>query len=368
MRIAIDARTLASPKTGDRTYCLNLTRALARVDRRNEYLLYTACETPLADVGAANFRQRLLAARPEWSWTPVALPRAARADRCDLVHVQYIVPPYCPAPLITTVHDISFRRHPRWFPVKHALLLNLLVPLAMARAERVITCSEYTRREMIELYGTEPEKIVVTPYAADPIYRPVAAEVARQAVRERFNLRHPYILSVGVLQPRKNLPRLVEAYTRIAREVPQHLVLVGKEGWAFEALRKRVARSGVTSRIHFTGYVADADLPPLYAAADLFVYPSLYEGFGLPPLEAMACGTPVVTSNTTSLPEVVGDAALTVDPRDAGALAAAIAEVLTSPERRAELIQRGLARAQQFSWERTAEETVAVYEEVRGER
>lgn len=365
MRIAIDARTLASPKTGDRTYCLNLTRALARVDNANEYLLYTGCETPLADLARPNFRQRVLAARPEWSWTPMALPRALRSDRCDLVHVQYIVPPICPVPLITTVHDISFRRHPRWFPLKHALLLNLLIPLAIAQADRVITCSEHTRQEILTLYGTEPDKVVVTPYAVDTIYRPMPADAARAAVRERFNLRHPYILAVGVLQPRKNLPRLVDAFARIAREIPQHLVLVGKEGWAFEGLRQRVARSGITSRIHFTGYVADADLPPLYAAADLFVYPSLYEGFGFPPLEAMASGTPVVASNTSSLPEVVGDAALTIDPRDTAGLAAAIAEVLTSPERRAELIERGLARAAQFSWDRTARETIDLYEEFR---
>jgi glycosyltransferase involved in cell wall biosynthesis len=364
MRIAIDARTLASPKTGDRTYCLNLTRALAQVDAENEYRLYTACETPLADLGRPNFAQRVLTATPGWSWTPAALPRALRRDRCDLVHVQYIVPPVCPVPIITTVHDISFRRHPRWFPAKHALLLNLLIPLAIAQAERVITCSEHTRREILALYGTDERKVIVTPYAADPIYQPMPVEVARQAVRERFNVRHPYILAVGVLQPRKNLPRLVEAYARIAREVPQHLVLVGKEGWAFEGLRRRVAGSGVASRIHFTGYVPDADLPALYAAADLFVYPSLYEGFGFPPLEAMACGTPVVTSNNTSLPEVVGDAALTVDPRNTAQLAATMAEVLTSAERRGELIERGLARAAQFSWDRTARETIRVYEEV----
>jgi glycosyltransferase involved in cell wall biosynthesis len=361
MRIGIDARTLAAPKTGDRTYCMNLTRALAHVDLDNEYRLYTGHHTPLADLDSPRFRQRVLPAVPAWSWTPFALPAALRRDGCDLVHVQYLVPPHCPVPLITTIHDISFRRHPRWFPLKHALLLNLLVPLAIQQAGRVLTCSEYTRREMIALYGTEEQKIVVTPYAADPIYRPLPDDEARQAVRERFNLRHPYILSVGVLQPRKNLPRLVEAYARIAREVPQHLVLVGKEGWAFEALQRRVAGSGVASRIHFTGYVADADLPPLYAAADLFVYPSLYEGFGLPPLESMACGTPVVTSNSTSLPEVVGDAAVTVDPRDVTALATAIAEVLTSPGRRDQLIEAGLVRARQFSWERTAAETVAVY-------
>jgi glycosyltransferase involved in cell wall biosynthesis len=365
MRIGIDARTLAAPKTGDRTYCLNLTRALARVDRDNEYLLYLQHDTPLADLASPRFHKRLLPAPVGWSWTPFLLPTALRRDGCDLVHVQYIVPPSCPVPLLTTVHDVSFRRHPRWFPLKHALLLNLLVPIAMNQAERVITCSEYTKREMIALFGTPPEKIVVTPYAADPIYHPMPREEARQAVRERFGLRQPYILSVGVLQPRKNLPRLVEAYARIAREVPQHLVLVGKEGWAFEGLRRRVAESGVTSRIHFTGYVADADLPPLYAAADLFAYPSLYEGFGLPPLEAMACGTPVVSSNATSLPEVVGDAARTVDPRDTQALATAMAEILSSGELREQLIERGQGRASAFSWDRTARETLRVYEDVR---
>jgi glycosyltransferase involved in cell wall biosynthesis len=365
-RVGIDARTLAAPKTGDRTYCLNLTRGLARVDTRNDYLLYTEHETPLADLDAGNFHQRVLPARPAWSWTPVTLPAGLRRDGCDLVHVQYIVPPRCPVPLITTVHDISFRRHPRWFPVKHAALLNLLIPLAILLARRVITGSEHTKREMVELYGTDPEKIAVTPYAADPIYRPMPREQAREAVRERFNLRQPYILSVGVLQPRKNLPRLVQAYARIAREVPQQLVLVGKEGWAFETLRRRVAGSGVSSRIRFTGYVADADLPPLYAAADLFVYPSLYEGFGLPPLEAMACGTPVVTSDTTSIPEVVGDAAVRVDPLNVDGLAGAMVEVLTSPEQRGGLIERGLQRAAQFTWEATARATLGVYEEVLG--
>src|SRR5207244_5469719 len=152
-------------------------------------------DTPLADLCTPRFQKRLLPTRVGWTCTPLLLPAALRRDRCDLVHVQYIVPPSCPVPILTTIHDVSFRRHPRWFPLKHALLLNLLVPAAMNQAERILTCSEYTKREMIALYGTPPEKIAVTPYAADPIYRPMPAEEARQAVKERFGLRQRYILS-----------------------------------------------------------------------------------------------------------------------------------------------------------------------------
>jgi glycosyltransferase involved in cell wall biosynthesis len=207
--------------------------------------------------------------------------------------------------------------------------------------------------------------VTVTPYAADPIYRPMDREAARRAVAERFGLRGPFVLAVGVLQPRKNLPRLIRAFGRVAREAPHALALVGKPGWAHEELKRAVAASGLGSRVKFTGYVPDADLPVLYNAAELFVYPSLYEGFGLPPLEAMACGTPVVTANVTSLPEVVGDAALAVDPTDELALADAIGRALTDEALRERLRTAGLAHAALFSWERTAALTLQVYHRVR---
>jgi glycosyltransferase involved in cell wall biosynthesis len=362
LRVAIDSRTLGAPKTGDRTYCLNLLRGLAALRPEGEFLLYTERETGLPDSLPSNFEPVVLTAPLPGLWTPWSLPWDLRRRAACLLHVQYIIPPIAPCPVITTIHDISFRRHPEWFPLKHRILLNLLIPMAARNAAHVITGSEFTRSDLIGAFDLPPEKVTVTPYAADPIYRPIEPDAARRAVKQRFGLRGPFVLAVGVLQPRKNLPRLVRAFARVARDTPHTLALVGKPGWAHEELNRAAAASGLGSRIHFTGYVPDADLPFLYNATDLFVYPSLYEGFGIPPLEAMACGTPVVTSNVTSLPEVVGDAALTVDPTDESALADAIRRALADEPLRSRLRAAGLARAAAFSWERTAALTLEVYQ------
>jgi glycosyltransferase involved in cell wall biosynthesis len=364
MRIALDCRTVTSPKTGDRTYALNLSRALAAVDRENEYRFYTWERTTLTESPSPRCRGVYLPANPRWAWTPIVFPNDLRNRSVDLAHVQYLVPPVTPCPVITTIHDVAFRRFPKLFPLKHRLLLNALIPAAIHHAAMVITGSEATKRDLIELFDAPEEKIAVTPYAADASFRPRDRDLARAAVKERFGIEGPYVLSVGVIQPRKNLPRLVRAFSRIARKVPHRLVLVGKEGWASEELRRAVNACGPGREPLFTGYVADADLPDLYAGADLFVYPSLYEGFGLPVLEAMACGTAVVTSTTSSLPEVAGDAASLVEPTDVKALGETMLRLLQDPSAREELAAKGLARAKTYSWERTARETIQVYERV----
>jgi glycosyltransferase involved in cell wall biosynthesis len=366
MRVALDCRTVTAAKTGDRTYALGLSRGLSQVDRENEYLLYTWEPTTLTEFGAANFRTVYLPAALGWTWTPLLFPRDLARRQADLAHVQYIVPPVTHCPVVTTIHDVAFRRYPKLFPIKHRLLLNWLIPLAARHAAAVVTGSEATRRDLMEFYDLPEEKIHVTPYAAEEIYQPQDRQAARAAVRRRLGVPAPYVLSVGVLQPRKNLPRLVRAYNRIAEQIPHRLVLTGKAGWAGEELQEAARESPTGREPLFTGYVADADLPALYAGADLFVYPSLYEGFGLPPLEAMACGTPVLTSNASSLPEVVGDAGVTVDPYDEAAMAAAMAELLSDRSRLRALSEAGVARAAQFSWARTARETAAVYEQVLG--
>jgi glycosyltransferase involved in cell wall biosynthesis len=365
MLIALDCRTVTAPKTGDRTYVLNLSRALAKVDPENEYLLYTWDATTLTQHPNPRFHAIVLPAAPRWTWTPLAFPRDLARRKADAAHVQYLVPPVAPCPVVTTIHDVAFRRFPELFPLKHRLLLNALVPLAARQAAAIITGSEATKRDLTELMGVDPERITVTPYAADASYRPMDREEARRAVQARFGIRGPYVLSVGVIQPRKNLARLVRAFNRIADRVPHRLVLVGKEGWANEELRAAVARSPEGRAPVFTGYVADADLPVLYAGADLFTYPSIYEGFGLPPLEAMACGTPVLTAGTSSLPEVVGEAGVTVDPLDEAAIARAMVALLDDEGRRSELAAAGVRRAAEFTWERTARETVTVYHRVR---
>lgn len=363
MRIALDCRTLTAPKTGDRTYALNLSRALAALDSPDELFFYTWESTGLIEPGA-HVHPVLLPAWPRWTWTPVAFPRDLHRREVDVAHVQYLTPPVAPCPIVTTIHDVAFRRFPGLFPLKHRVLLNALIPLAIRQAAAVLTGSEATRLDLIELFDVPPDKITVTPYAADPVYQPMDTCAAQRAVRERLGAPVPYLLSVGVLQPRKNLPRLVRAYNAIAARIPHRLVLVGREGWAPDELREAVAQAPAGKEVLFTGYVADADLPVLYAGADLFVYPSLYEGFGLPPLEAMACGTAVVTSNVSSLPEVVGDAAVMVDPRSESALAETMLELLTDKVGCADLAQRGLERARLFTWDRTARLTREVYERV----
>jgi len=364
VRIALDCRTVTAPKTGDRTYALNLSRALAAVGLDDEFLLYTWESTSLTQLPQPNVQPVVLPASPGWTWTPFVFPRDLQRRGAHVAHVQYIIPPVAPCPIVTTIHDVAFRRYPHLFPPKHRLLLNWLIPLAAANSAAVITGSEATKRDLLEFYDLPEEKVTVTPYAADSLYQPMDPVEARRAVQSRHGVPLPYLLSVGVLQPRKNLPRLVRAYNRIAKSIPHRLVLVGKEGWAGDELRQAVAQAPVGREPIFTGYVADADLPALYAGADLFVYPSLYEGFGLPPLEAMACGAPVLTSNVSSLPEVVGNAAVTIDPHDEAAIADGIQALLADPARREALSAAGVEHSRLFSWERTARETLAVYRRV----
>ena len=364
MRIGLDCRTITAPKTGDRTYALNLAAALARLDTGNEYCFYTWEPATAEDLGHSGIMPTLLPASPRWTWTPFAFPRDLKRRKADLAHVQYIMPPVAPCPVITTIHDISFRRYPALFPLKHRILLNTLVPLSARRAAAVITGSEATKRDLVEFYGLSPDRVFVTPYGVDSAYRPIGRAEALHGLAGRYSLPEPYLLCVGVLHPRKNLARLVRAYNRIALDIPHRLVIVGKEGWASKDLQQAAAACPPDRAPVFTGYVPDADLPLLYSAADAFLYPSLYEGFGLPPLEAMACGTPVIASSASCIPEVVGDAGILVDPTSEEAIATAIRKVALDPGLRRELAAAGLRQAAQFTWERTAQATLRVYEAV----
>ncbi len=370
MRIGIDARTTLLPKTGDRTYTLNLVRALARIDAENEYfLLLDRAPPPGLLPDAPNFHHVVIPTFWGRWWTMVQVPLFARRAGLDVLHVQYIAPLVCSARVVTAIHDASFAVMPETFPLKDRLLLNLFIPLAASSASKVITLSESSKRDLIERFGVSPEKIAITPCGVDETMQRVEDPQVIAEVLQRYGITPPFILSVGLLQPRKNLPRVVDAYALLRErrpDLPHHLVIAGKVGWGVELLRERVRKIQCRLRksaVHFAGYVADEDLPALYSAADVFVYPSLYEGFGIPPLEAMACGTPVVTSNVSSLPEVVGDAALMVNPLDVEAITAAMEQILTDTTLRQTLTARGGKRAREFTWERMARQTVAVYRE-----
>ena len=370
MRIAIDAHMVGEQETGNETYTLNLVRALMAhpAVRRGEceLLLYTTHPDRLYERLGPDLRASVRRIRPESAPFRIALgmPAAALRDHLDLLHVTYVAPPVGRCPHVVTVHDISFDKHPTFFSPRVRLMLSTLVPLSMRRARRVITVSEHARQEIITRYGLPPERVAVTYEAAAPDYRPITDRTVLTDVQRRYGLAPGYILALGNLQPRKNLGRLVDAYTQVRAQghlAGVQLVLAGKAQWRESELFARASHSSHAADILFPGYVADADLPALYSGARAYVYPSLYEGFGLPPLEAMACGTAVICSNAASLPEVTGDAAVTFDPHDTGALAAALIRLQVEPELRDELRHRGLRRAAQFSWTRCADETMAVY-------
>lgn len=365
-RIAIDAHMVGSRETGNETYVRNLVQGLAQLPGREDYRLYLAEASAAGEALArqVGFPWRRLTPGTPWLRVPLTMPLAAAQDRLDLLHVNYHAPPVCPCPVIVTIHDLAFHFFPSAFSPRDLIILSLLVPLSARRARWVIAVSEHTRQDLIRVYNLPPTKIKVTYEAANASFRPVQDPILLSRIRASYRIAGPYILGVGNLQPRKNLPRLIAAFARLRREqaIPHQLVLVGQKAWRNHTITAAIASAGVQEEVILTGYVPDDDLPLLYSGADLFVYPSLYEGFGLPVLEAMACGTPVVTSRTSSLPEVAGDAAWLVDPLDTEELVQAIGELLSDPGKREELRQRGLARSRTFSWLETARQSRALYE------
>jgi glycosyltransferase involved in cell wall biosynthesis len=286
--------------------------------------------------------------------------------RIEVLHAQYAGPPICPVPVVLSLHDISYERYPQFFPHNLSRHLRAIVPPAIRRAAAVLTLSEFSRQDIVQHYDVSPTKVVVARCAADPIFHRMHDEAQLAAVRARYGTGGHFILCVGNLEPRKNLGTLIDAYVQLRRaDATRHkLVLVGRKAWLYDGIFATARASGYADELVFTGYVPDQDLVALYNAADLFVYPSIFEGFGLPALEAMACGTPVITSNTSALPETVGDAALMVAPLDSEALAEAITAVLGDAGLREQLTTRGLQRAGAFSWEATARIVQGVYQDV----
>ena len=375
MRIGIDARTLSGRYTGDRTYWRGLIGGLAESGPGNEYFLYTRLPMegdPPPGLGP-NFHWRLLPAPSHDAlWMLRAFPQALKQDRIDIAHTQYNIPLLgAPCPVVTTVHDVSFRVHPEYFLPKDRWILNTLVPRSMQKAARVIAVSESTRRDILRNYKQIPkEHVTVVLEAADPRFAPPlkGQETARAASNRQLGLDdRPYLLAVGVLQPRKNLALLLDAFAllKLGPNPPPHrLIIAGKRGWLDETDSQLDALPEEVSReVILAGYVADEDLPALYGGADALCYPSRYEGFGLPPLEAMACGCPVLCSRTSSLPEVVGDAGILLPADDSNAWANALVKLLSSPIVLARWRERGPERAALFSWKTAAQETLNIYEE-----
>lgn len=353
--IGLDASLLSGRFTGDRTYWRHLIRALTALRLGHSYILYTPEPIVGFECAGDTAEVRVVTARNRRWWSLVSLPAAARRDGVALLHSQYTISPLLRVPAVTTVHDVSFLIGPEWFRPRDRLLLRLSVPASIHRAAKVLTVSETSRTDIERLVPSARGKTVATPLGTPDGFERIADAPA--TVQQRFGLSQPYALAVGTHQPRKNLPMLARAFETAvtAHELPHTLALVGKSGWGAQP---------VGSHTHELGYVPDEALPALYSAAEAFFFPSLYEGFGLPVLEAMACGCPVVCSDGGALPEVVGDAALVVPARDERAWTEAIGRVLGSPDSRAKLAEKGVERARMFSWRDTAERTAEVYREV----
>ncbi|HYU20923.1 MAG TPA: glycosyltransferase family 1 protein [Chloroflexota bacterium] len=377
MKVALSAQLLSASATyrtaGISRVIYELLAHLPGVPSSLEYLVF-APDSPqsrgLLSTRIQGRLTRLPMDRPvvRLAWEQLAQPLELAWQGVNLVHALGTVAPCAwRGPTVVTLYDLSFMRFPELFKRGNRLYLRLLAPPSLRRASRVIAISEHTRQDAIRLCGVAPERVTAIHLAADPRFRPAdAAQVTR--FRQQRGLASPFILYLGTLEPRKNVATLVRAYAKLgaAERTGLKLVLAGGRGWQYESIFALVHQLGLTDDVLFPGFVPTGEEALWYTAAEIFAFPSLYEGFGLPLLEAMACGTPVVASNTSSLPEVVGSAGLLVEPTDVHGLAAALQRLIDDDDLRARLRAAGLARASLFSWQRMAEQTVQVYREVFG--
>jgi len=357
--VGIDGRSLVVQPTGVGRYVRNLVRAMAGKDPSIALRLYLPAEpegeTLDPSVESVLLAPPLGALAPRldnvFSWNHLRLPAHLLRRRVDLLHSPfYTLPALCPCPAVVTIHDITFDLHPEWFTAKARLAFSGFAASSARKARHVLTVSECSRRDIIERYGIPPARVTAVPLAPDPVFAPVADAERLAAVRRRYDLGEEYVLHVGSITPRRNVERLLDAFGQVLTRAPHlRLALAGRVEAPSGPLEPGIASRGLSGSVRGIGYVAPSDLPALYAGAAVVVYPSLYEGFGLPVLEAMASGVPVLASATSCFPEVAGGAALLVDPEDTGAIAAGLWSLLSEMPLREALIRKGLARAAEFT-------------------
>lgn len=376
MRIGLDLRYVYDHFPGIGRYSFHLAQALSHLEHPHTLVLLhnpalTNHRYHLADLRSGSAVELVATTiRPFSLAEQIALPHLVRALRLDLLHSPYYIKPYVGLPCLSlvTIHDLIGRRFSRTLSRRGRWLFRLTIGLAVRSAAHIITVSEHSRHDIAHAYRLPPSRISVTSEAAAAHFCPQPpARIA--AVRARYGLPQRYVLYLGANKPHKNLPRLVQAWQQMQHEwshpdpLPR-LVLAGHQDPRYPTAHQIAAQHGLSHTVQCLPDVAEEDLPALYSGADLFVFPSYYEGFGLPPLEAMACGTPVLCAAASSLPEVVGTAALLVDPYSVGAIAAGLTRLLNSADLRAHLREQGLQQAARFSWQRTARATLDVYERV----
>jgi glycosyltransferase involved in cell wall biosynthesis len=359
IRVAIDAHVVGRRGTGNETYIVNLVDALVARDDIDPVVFV---DGDAAWPGSVQPPIRRLRARTPFARIPLELPIAVRRAGASALHVQYVAPPYVGVPLITTIHDVSFEDIPGLFRRPTELRLKALVRRSARRSASVVTISEFTKGRLIHHYGLDPNRIFVTPLAVAARWKPLDADERARRL-STFELSAPFVLAVGNLHPRKNLPRLIRAVAslRQAGIDDLRLVLVGQRGWRAEEVDAAIVAVDGRMWVDRPGFVPDDTLQALYGSARVVAYPSLYEGFGLPILEALACGAVVVASNTSAIPEAAGDVALLVDPTSDDALRDGLVRAATDQSLRDRLTVAGPLHASMFTWERCAEQTVAAY-------
>ncbi|NJN66355.1 MAG: glycosyltransferase family 4 protein [Chloroflexaceae bacterium] len=378
MPIGIDASRLGTmARTGTERYTFEVVGAMARLDRQTPYTLYcNGLPASLPRLGT-NFALRNI----PWPrlWTHLRLAWEMQRRPPDVLFVpSHVLPVIHPPRSVVTIHDLGYLAFPQAHTAARRLELHLSTLWSARASRQLIAVSRATRDALVSHYRVDAAKIRVIPHGVAPHFRPVedpsrmAATLSRYGMDRIGGIGANYLLYVGTVQPRKNLVHLIDSFAQVVRGAGAngggsgggrrdlHLVIAGKRGWMTAAIEQRAAEQDIAGRVHFVGYVDDADLPVLMSGALAFVFPSLYEGFGMPVLEAMACGTPVLTSTTTSLPEVAGDAALLVNPHDPQAIARGLTRLVDDEELRATLHTRGVERATLFTWERCARETLQV--------
>lgn len=365
MRFAVDAHAIGRHLTGNEVYVRSLLNGFASLDRSSEFITYLSVKEAATWV-PRRFAIRQVSGNPflRLGWQ---LFRQLRRDNPQLIHVQYTAPLFCPVPVVVTVHDVSFLEYPDYFPRTRSLQLRWTVGRTIRNAARILTGSEFSRAAIAKAYNLDSDRIVVVPNAAAREFRPLQRESVFEHVRSRFRVAGPFVLSVGDLQPRKNHIGLIRAFARLVRAQPQlrhNLVLAGKPTWFAPRILEAAKQSGVADRIQFAGFVTDEELLRLYNACDCFVFPSFYEGFGLPVLEAMACGRAVACSRTSALPEVADGAGLLFDPHSTDEMTRAMHDLLIDSQLRSRMERLGLQRSAYFSWQKAAQKTLQVYYEV----
>jgi len=366
MKIGIDISQIVY-QTGVSRYTLQLVKQLLKLDQENHYFLYAGSlrqrkvlNSFIAQVKTKKTKSKVSFLSPNLAaffWNRLNLFRPDCCQKLDLFHASNWAIPKTKAKLVTTIHDLTFLKYPRTHTPHSVKTHTRHLKRAKKYADRIITDSESTKKDLIQ-YGIPKDKITVIYLAPAKIFKPLKDKQKLKNIKAKYNLKGPYLLSVGTQEPRKNLKRLIKAHSRLSRQYPKlQLAIAGKFGWG--------DRSRPVKGVKLLGFVPDQDLAGLYSGAKAFIYPSLYEGFGFPVLEAMACGCPVITANISSLPELGGQAALYVNPYKISQIAEAIKVVLDlSSEKRQAIIQKGLIQAKQFSWKKAAQQTLDVYKEV----